>query len=123
MEHVDRVADVQGLAEPSGTRRPFVESQSLRLVLRAERLHRIGGHDGIQRHLRQEPPVGSAELERAIGTSLDLIALLVRGSMMSATPQRQVRQRRRAALGPMARVMALAEGQSAAPTFLAASSR
>ena len=51
--------------------------------------------------------MGSAELQLAIRLGLDLEALLVHGAVVAPTQQGQVGQRRGAALGPVADVMAL----------------
>ena len=61
---------------------------------------RIGGHRGRRRHVGQRPAVRSPELERAVGLSLDLIALLVHRAVVPATEQREVRERRRARRAP-----------------------
>src|SRR5688572_17402671 len=88
--------------------------EPLRLVLRPQGLDRIGGHRGRGRHLGQQPAVRSPELERAVGLSIDLIAFLVHGAVMAATEQSEVRERGRAALGPMMEVMSLPEPEAAA---------
>jgi hypothetical protein len=91
-----------------------VHAEPLRVVLRAERLDRIRGHRGRGRDVGEQLAVRSPELKRAVGLSLDLIALLVHRAVMAATEHREVRQRGRAALRPMLEVMALPERQSAA---------
>ena len=46
MQDVDRVAEIQALAQPGRAGCARVEPEPLRVVLRAERLDRIGGHRG-----------------------------------------------------------------------------
>jgi hypothetical protein len=85
MEHVDRPADLQALAEPAGAGRPWVDVEPLRGVVRSKPLHRIGGCRSRLRHLGQEPAVRSPEPERAVGLPIDLKALLVDCSVVPAT--------------------------------------
>src|SRR5262249_28983226 len=66
MQHVDRVADVQALAQPAGHRRPRVQCESVRLVLRADLCRRICRERGRRRHLGNDPPVRAFELELAV---------------------------------------------------------
>jgi len=46
MQDIERVAQIQALAQPGRARRPRVQAESLRVVLRAERLDRIVRHRG-----------------------------------------------------------------------------
>jgi hypothetical protein len=46
MQDVDRIDQIKTLAQPGRAGRPRVEPEPLRVVLRAERLDRIGGHRG-----------------------------------------------------------------------------
>ena len=46
MQDVERVTQIQSLAQPGRARRPRVQAEPLRVVLRAERLDRIRGHRG-----------------------------------------------------------------------------
>jgi hypothetical protein len=55
---------------------------------------------------RQEP-------KRAIGLPFDLITLLVDRAMMVSTQHREVRERRRPAVRPVANMVALAEADAA----------
>ena len=57
----------------------------------------------------QRPAVGATESQLAVGLSLDLVALLVDGAMMTPTEQGEIRERRRAPVSPVADVMTLAE--------------
>ena len=120
MQDVERPAHVKGLAQPPGARRPRVEAEPLRLVPCPQGLDGIGGDRSRRRHLGQELPVRTPELELAVRLAIDLIALLVDGAVVSTTEQREVRQRGRATVRPVAEVMPLAErepaaGEAAAP--------
>ena len=77
MQDIERVAQIQALAQPGRARRPRVQAESLRVVLRAERLDRIVRHRGRGRHVGEQLAVRSPELKRAVGLSIDPIALLV----------------------------------------------
>jgi hypothetical protein len=114
MQDVDRPADIQSFPQPAGARRPGVDVEVSRDVIRSEDVRRVGGHHRWRRDIRQRPPVRPPELERAVVLSIDPISLLVDRSMMPAAEQREVRERRRAALRPVAEVMTLAEWQSTA---------
>jgi hypothetical protein len=71
--------------------------------------HRCGGRD-----IGQGPAIRSPERERAVGLSIDVIPLLVNRAMVSTAEQREIRERGRAAFGPVAHVMPLAQRESAA---------
>ena len=90
MQDVERVTQIQSLAQPGRARRSRVEAESLCVVLRPQSLGRIRGHYGQGRYLGQQPAVRPPESERAVGLSIDLIALLMHRSMVSATEQREV---------------------------------
>jgi hypothetical protein len=90
-----------------------MQDKSLRLVPRPDDLHRIARHLGRRRDLGQELAVRTSEPKLAIRLSIDLVALLVHGAMVPATEQREIRERRGAALGPVTNVMALAEPDTA----------
>ncbi len=91
-----------------------MDVEASRDVLRPKDVRRIGGHRGRRRSRGEEPPVRPPELERAVGLSLHLVALLVDRAVVTATEQREVGERGRAALRPVADVMPLTERQSAA---------
>ena len=81
------------------------------------------GHPARWRHLRERAAVGPPELERPVGPARDLIALLVHRAVMSAAEQREIRERRRAALRPVVEMMRLndpyaAPGKAAAPVSM-----
>jgi hypothetical protein len=114
MQDVERVAQIQALAQPGRARRARVQAEPLGVVLHAERLGRIGGHRGRGRDVGEQLAVRSPELQRAVGLSIDLVALLVHRAVMAATEQREVRERGRAPVRPMMEVMALPERQPTA---------
>jgi hypothetical protein len=114
MQDVERVTQIKSLAQPGWARGPRVQAEPLRVVLRPERLDRIGGHRGRGRDVWEQLAVRSPELKRAVGLSIDLIALLVHSAMVPATEQREVRERGWAPVRPMMEVMALPERQPAA---------
>jgi len=109
VQDVDRVADVESLAQPAGHCRPRVELETPRSVSRAQPVDRLGGYRDRRRHFGQEPAVWSAEAQLAVGPSLYLIALFVDRAVVAPTEHSEIRQRRRAAVHPMTDVMALAE--------------
>ena len=86
----------------------------LRVVPLSEGLDRIRRHRRGGRHLGEGPAVRPPELERAVGLSIHLVTLLVYRTMVPATEQREVRERGRATLRPVAHVMPLAQRESAA---------
>ena len=114
MHDVDRPAHVQALAQPPRSRRPRADAEPLRLVPRPERLDGIVGYRSERRHLGQESPVRAPEPEHAVGLSIHLVALLMDRAVVPAAYEHEVRERRRAALRPVAEVMALAEREPAA---------
>ena len=83
-------------------------------MLLSEGLDRIRKHRRGGRHLGEGPAVRPPELERAVGLSIHLVTLLVYRTMVPATEQREVRERGRATLRPVAHVMPLAEREAAA---------
>jgi hypothetical protein len=85
MQDSERVTQIQALAQPGRARRPRVQAESLRVVLRAKRLDRIGGHRGRGRDVGEQLAVRSPELKIAVRLSIDLIALLVHRAMMPFT--------------------------------------
>ena len=97
-----------------------MEAEPLRVVPLSEGLDRIGGHRGRRWDIRQRSAVRPPELERAVGLSIDLVALLVYRAMVPATEEREVRQRGRPALRPVPHVMSLAKREAAARKVAAA---
>src|SRR6266545_4638170 len=114
MQHVDRPAQIQPLPKPAGARRPRVDPEALRVVTCAESPDGITEHCSRRRHLRQRAPVRPLESKRPVGPARDLVALLVNGAVMPAAEERQVRERRRAAVRPVTEVIPLAEADAAA---------
>jgi hypothetical protein len=96
MQDVDRPAHVQPFPEPLGEPRARMELEPLRHALRPERARRIGGHRRWRGHVGQNLAVRAPELERAVGPSLDSVALLVHRPVMPAAQEREIRQRGRA---------------------------
>jgi hypothetical protein len=80
----------------------------------------INGDSGGRLHRGQGPAIRSTELQCAIGASIDLKALFVDCAVVPAAEQREVRQGGRAALGPVADVVTLAEAHAAAGEAAAA---
>ena len=74
MHHVDRIPNVQRLAQPPWHRRPRVQNQAIRLIPRSQYLDGVAQHLGWSRDLREDPPVRMAELKLAIRLSFDLVA-------------------------------------------------
>jgi len=114
MQDVDRPPHIQALPKPAGTRRPRGEAKAVRIVTRPKRLDGIPRHRSRRRHLRQRAAIGPPESERSVGPARNLVPLLVHGSVMPATEEREVRERGRAAVGPVAEMMPLAETDAAA---------
>ena len=114
MQDADRPAEIQTLPQPARARRPRVEAEPLRIVPLSEGLDRISGYRGRRWDIGQGTAVRPPELERAVGLSIHLVALLVDRAMVPATEEREVRQRGRAALRPVAHVMPLAQREAAA---------
>ena len=81
------------------------------------------GSAGTQRGARyvgHDATIRTAEAKLTIGLPIDLIALLVDGAVMAAAQQYEVRERRRAALGPVSDVVGLAEASVTAREAAAA---
>src|SRR5205823_6550921 len=114
MQNVDRVANVEALSRPSRACDPRVGTDGAPVVVGGEHLDDVARDAWGWRDLRQQLATGAMEPQPAPGPPLDRIAFFVDGSMVPATQQGKVRQRRRASVRPVTDVMALAEGQSAA---------
>ena len=115
MQHVDRIGEVQSLAEPAGLRGVRVDVYSLRVVLTSEVLGRIDWHRIGWRHRREKLAVWSAEPELTVELPGHLIALLVDRTMMSAAEQGQIRERRGSAMRPVLDVVPLTESHATTP--------
>ena len=81
--------------------------------MRAEGVDGIGAHGHGGWNVRQEPAIGPPESERPVGVTVHAIAMLVHCPMVSSTQQGQIRERRRAALGPVPHVMAFGHADPA----------
>jgi hypothetical protein len=114
MQHVDGVAHVQALADPTRHGRPRVQVQPLLLMSRPQKPHRIAGDcDGV-RDLREKLSVRTSKPELAAGQSFHLVALFVNCTVMPTTQQREIGERRGAAMRPVMNVMSLADADTAA---------
>jgi len=114
MQDVDRPSKIQTLPEPASTRRPRGEAKALRVVARPKRLDGILRYFGRRRHLRQRAAVRPPETERSVGRARDLVALLVHRPVVPAAEEREVRERCRTTMRPVAEMMPLAEADAAA---------
>jgi hypothetical protein len=114
MQDIDRPAHIQTLPKPARTRRACIETEPLRVVSRSNDLNRIISDCCGKRDLGQEPSVRTTEPQRAIGLSIDPVALLVHRAVVSATEQCEIRERCGATVGPVAHVMPFTQRQSAA---------
>src|SRR5438093_301571 len=90
-----------------------MDAKALRVVSLSDRSEWIADYGSRRRHLRQQVAIRPPELERPVGPTRDLEALLVHRAMMPSTQQREVGQRRRAPVRPVAEMMPLAEADSA----------
>jgi len=79
-----------------------------------ESLDGLFWHCGRRRHLGQSPAIRPPESQRPVGPARDLVTLLVHGPMMPSAEQREVRERCRPAVRPVAQMMPLAEADTAA---------
>ncbi len=91
-----------------------MDPQPLRRVPRSQNVDGIVRHVWRRRDFGQWPAVRAQESQFAVGLSLHLVTLLVNCAMVPATEQRQVRERGRPAVGPVADVMTLTERTAAA---------
>jgi len=77
-------------------------------------LHGIVGHLVRKRDVGQDPPVRAQEPKLAVGLSIKPVALLMDRAVVPATEQREVRERGRAPVRPVAEVMPLPEPHATA---------
>src|SRR5262249_42693768 len=80
---------------------------------RAHRRNRMRRHGGWERRVGNDPLIGPPECKRAIRLALDLIALLVDRAVVPATQEREVRELRGPALGPVMDVVRLPDAYAA----------
>jgi hypothetical protein len=97
-----------------------MQDEPLRIVPRSDGFHGIVGHLVRKWDFGENPPVRAAEPKLAVRLSIERVALLMDGAVMPATEQREVRERGRAALRPVADVMPLAEPHATAREAAAA---
>ena len=114
MQDADRVPDVEALTLPPRRRRPRIDVNTSRIVLRSDGVDGICRHGSRRWHVGQHSPVRPPEAQLTVALSLDLIALLVHCSMMSPTQHREIRQLCRSAMCPVPNVMTLSERQATA---------
>ena len=108
MHDVDRIADVQPLAEPAGLRRLRVDVNAGGGIAFAKYCHGIIRYRWRRRDLGDDASVGPPEAELGVCLSLHLKPFFVNRAVVPTTQHREVRQRRRAA------VMTLPESSAAA---------
>jgi hypothetical protein len=82
VEHVQRIADVQALAEPARGRAVRVQFQSLRFVPGPDRLARVVLDGHARWDVEDRIAVGMAELQLAVRLPFDLVAPFVDGAVM-----------------------------------------
>jgi len=97
-----------------------VQVKPVRLVPRSEDFNGIVGYLSRSRHVGESPAVRVAEPKLAVGLPIELVALLMDGAVVAATEHGEIRERGRAALRPVADVMALAEADPTAREAAAA---
>jgi hypothetical protein len=113
VQNVDRPAQIQTFSGPVGMGRVRTELKPLRDVTDPEHRDRIPLAPGRCRHLREEAAIGPPELERPVGPTRRLIALLVHRPVMPAAEQRQIRERGGAALRPVVEMVSLGDAHAA----------
>ena len=120
MQDADGPADVQALPQPARCRSARVQVEPVRFIPRSEDLHRIAAHLRRIRDLGQDLAVWAAESKLAIRLSIELVSLLMDGTMVAAAEQGEIRERGGAAVGPVTDVMTLTEANAAARKAAAA---
>ena len=114
MQDVESPAHIERLSQLARARRSRVQVEPCTLVPSSKRLDDIVRDHRRRRDVGQRSSVRSSEPQLPIGLSFHLIPLLVDGAVMAPTEHREVRERSRPAMGPVADVMALAKRQAAA---------
>ena len=120
MQDIDRPAHVEPLSEPARRRRPGVDVKAVRLMPSSQRIGGLRRHCSRSRARGYQSAIRPAELQFASRLPLDLVALFMHRAVMTTAKQREIRQRRRAAVRPMADMMPLPERQTAAREATAA---
>ena|SRR5438067_11018613 len=122
MQHVDGIADVEALSEPSGFRCARVDGDAFGGVLCAKHRNGIGRYRRLRRPCEDDGAVRPPEAQLAVRLSVDLKSFFVNRAVVSTTQHREIRQGRRPAVCPMADVMTLSELSTTAgkPTALIA---
>ena len=114
MQDVDRIANVQPFPQPARARCSGVDVEASSYALRSEDAYGIVRDGHWNRNVRKQSAIGPPEPQSTVGASIDSKAFLVDRAMMPAAAQREVRERRRTSLSPVADVMPLAEREAAA---------
>jgi hypothetical protein len=114
MQDVDGPPHIQALPEPARARRPSIETKALRFMSYPESLDGLFWHCGRRRHLRQRPAIRPPEPQHPVRPTRDLVALLVHGPVMPSAEQREIRERCRPAVRPVAEMMPLPKADAAA---------
>ena len=114
MQDVDRILHVETLPTPACHGCSRIDDDFVLVVVGAYRANGIAGQVASGGNLGQDASVGVSKPKLAIGLAIDLKALFVDGSVVSAAEQGKIRQCRGPALRPVMDVMALDESQTAA---------
>src|SRR5580765_6352362 len=101
MEYIHRIANIETLALPGWSRGPWADDDTVLLVVQPHGSNRISRHSRRTRHLGHDPTMRVVKLQLTIGHALNAIALFVDGTMMTAAQKHEIRQCRRAAVGPV----------------------
>src|SRR4029077_17406171 len=120
MEHVDRVAHIERLAQPERHCGARVQAEAIPLVLRSDRRHGIGWRVGPRGNFGDHPSIRPSELKPAVWPALELVALFVDRAMVPATEEREIREGGGPPLGPVMDVVPLAEAGATAREATAA---
>jgi len=97
-----------------------VQDKPLGIEPRSQDFRGIAAHGSRRRDLRQKPAIRPSESKIAVRLSIELVTLFVDSPVVSATEQRQIRERGGAPLCPVTDVVSLAEADPAAGETAAA---
>jgi hypothetical protein len=109
MQDVNRVVDIEPLAEPLRLRTAQIHPYPLLLVLRAKVFHGILGRRGWWWNVVDRLAIRPPEPQLTVRVSIDLEPFLMHRAMVSPTQQHQVRERRGSTSRPVMDVVALTE--------------
>ena len=113
MKNIDRPADIQSASIPVGHRRSRVDADAIHDIGLTQRIRGIPGDGRLRGNVRERSPVGSSELECAVRMSHHRITVLMHRTVMPATEQHQIRERRRSPVRPVLDVVALTDADFA----------